>query len=281
VWTPVDFLDLGPRAAVDKALQRLAARQTITRIDRGLYYLSHQNSLTGKPTVPNQAAVIDAVSRRDQTRVLVDGLTAANDLGLTTAVPARVTVLTDARLRPITLGHQEIRFRTAAPSRLHWAGRPAMLIVQALYWLQDMLPSDRPRIIEQLQRILKDPTHGEMNGRRLPSAATCGTWARISARCRPVSTARKGSSAWGARTRSPSRVRRRSSVACSSATNVRSEPLANTENPLVRSPRGSLKFRGSATRCDGRKNCRQMSPLRSRVKRDGRLTATRQAVAGR
>lgn len=161
VWTPVDFLDLGPRAAVDKALQRLAAQKAITRIDRGLYYFPGKNSLTGKPTVPDQAAVIDAVARRDQTRVVVDGLTAANDLGLTTAVPARVTVLTDARLRPITLGRQQITFRAAAPSRLHWAGRPAMRIVQALYWLQDMLGTDRPRIVTQLRRILKDPAHGE------------------------------------------------------------------------------------------------------------------------
>ena len=161
VWTPVDFLDLGPRAAVDKALQRLAAQKTVTRIDRGLYYFPRHNSLTGKPTVPDQAAIIDAVARRDQTRVIVDGLTAANDLGLTTAVPARVTVLTDARLRPITLGRQQISFRTAAPSRLHWAGRPAMRIVQALYWLQDMLGTDRPRIVAQLRRILKDPAHDE------------------------------------------------------------------------------------------------------------------------
>ena len=51
VWTPVDFLDLGPRAAVDKALQRLAAQKTITRIDRGLYHFPGHNSLTGKPTV--------------------------------------------------------------------------------------------------------------------------------------------------------------------------------------------------------------------------------------
>jgi len=55
-------------------------------------------------------------------------------------------------------------------------------------------------------------------------------------------------------------------VARAAAVVIGSEPLANTENPLVRSPRGSLKCRGSATRCDGRKNCRQMSPLRSRVK---------------
>ncbi len=53
---------------------------------------------------------------------------------LTTAVPARVIVLTDARLRPIRLGNQQIQFKTVAPSRLYWAGRPAMRVVQALYW---------------------------------------------------------------------------------------------------------------------------------------------------
>src|SRR4029077_1171558 len=37
VWTPVDFVDFGPRAAVDKALQRLAQSNDIRRIDRGLY----------------------------------------------------------------------------------------------------------------------------------------------------------------------------------------------------------------------------------------------------
>ena len=157
VWTPVDFLDLAPRAAVDKALQRLAADQVISRLDRGLYYLPGHSSLTKKPTAPGHAAVIDAVARRDQTRVVVDGLTAANDLGLTTAVPARVTVLTDARLRPITLGRQQIRFRAAAPSRLYWAGRPAMRIVQALYWLQDMLDTDRSRIVAQLNASCRTP----------------------------------------------------------------------------------------------------------------------------
>jgi hypothetical protein len=92
--------------------------------------------------------------------VLLDGLTAANDLGLTTAVPARIVVLTDARLRPIRLGSQHIRFQAAAPSRLYWAGHPAMRIVQALYWLQDVLDTDRPRIVRSLKRLLADPVHG-------------------------------------------------------------------------------------------------------------------------
>lgn len=160
VWTPVDFLDIGPRAAVDKALQRLARNGQISRINRGLYFQPRNNAFTKKPTQPDQKAVIDAVARRDQSRVVVDGLTAANDLGLTTAVPACVTVLTDARLRPVVLGNQQIQFKTVAPSRLYWAGRPSMRVVQALHWLQDLVQYD-PAILQRLTAILNDPSHGQ------------------------------------------------------------------------------------------------------------------------
>lgn len=160
VWTPVDFLDLGPRDAVDKALQRLARSAALRRIDRGLYDHPRVNALTGKPTAPDHRAVIDAVARRDQTRMLVDGLTAANDLGLTTAVPAHIVVHTDARLRPIRLGNLIIRFKTSAPSRLYWAGRPATRVVQALHWLHDTLPTNRASILRRLASVLADPDQG-------------------------------------------------------------------------------------------------------------------------
>jgi hypothetical protein len=163
VWTPADFADLGGRAAIDKTLQRLAAAGELRRIDRGLYDRPRKNSLTGQPTVPDYRAVIRAVTRRDQARVVVDGMTAANDLGLTTAVPARVEVLVDARLKPIKLGNQEIHFKFAAPSRLYWADRPAMRVVQALYWMQDMLTQDdeRDRVGDVLRRLFADPKHGK------------------------------------------------------------------------------------------------------------------------
>jgi hypothetical protein len=161
VWTPVDFLDLGPRAAVDKALQRLAKSNEIRRIDRGLYDLPDLNRLTGRPTNPDYTAVIDAVARRDQIRILVDGLTAANQLGLADAVPAQVIVHTDARIRPIRLGNLTIKFRLTAPSRLYWAGRPAMRVVQALHWVRDLLPSDQQRILKRLRAIVSDPAHGD------------------------------------------------------------------------------------------------------------------------
>ena len=163
VWTPGDFADLGTRAAVDKTLQRLVAAGDLRRVDRGLYDRPRKNQLTGRTTVPDYRAVIRAVTRRDQARAVIDGMTAANDLGLTTAVPARIEVLVDARLKPIKLGSQEIIFKSAAPSRLYWAGRPAMRVVQALHWMQDMLTQDseRQRVQDALGRTLADPRHGQ------------------------------------------------------------------------------------------------------------------------
>jgi hypothetical protein len=160
VWTPTDFLDLGSRHAIDQALSRMTSAGDIRRVTRGLYDLPRANTLTGKPTNPDPRRVIDALARRDQTRMLIDGLTAANDLGLTDAVPAKIAVHTDARLRPIKLGAQTITFKLTAPSRLHWAGRPAMRVVQALQWLRGMIDSDHDRIAHRLAAILADPDHG-------------------------------------------------------------------------------------------------------------------------
>jgi hypothetical protein len=160
VWTPQDFLDLGSREAVDQALHRLTRGGDIRRIARGLYDRPRANSLTGKPTNTNPRSVVDALARRDQARILVDGMTAANDLGLSDAVPARIVVHTDARLKPIRLGNLQIDFKTTAPSRLYWAGRPAMRVVQALHWLHDAGGDTDPAVTMRLRKIFDDPDYG-------------------------------------------------------------------------------------------------------------------------
>jgi len=159
-WTPADFLDLGSRDAVDQALHRLTRSGDIRRIARGLYDKPQLNSLTRKPTNPDPRTIVDALARRDQARMIVDGMTAANDLGLSDAVPARIVVHTDARLKPIKLGNLQIDFKTTAPSKLHWAGRPAMRIVQALHWLHDIAADTDAAVKKRLTTILADPKHG-------------------------------------------------------------------------------------------------------------------------
>lgn len=161
VWVPNDFAALGGRDAIDKTLQRMVRAGELRRIERGLYDRPNVNSLTKRPTVPDYRAVLDALARRDHLRMLVDGMTAANDLGLSDAVPARVTIHTDARRRSITLDNLVIEFRQTAPSRLYWASRPAMRVVQALHWLKDTLGTDRERVLARLAQVLADPTHGK------------------------------------------------------------------------------------------------------------------------
>lgn len=162
VWVPTDFAHLGGRDAVDKALQRLVAAGRLRRIDRGLYDRPKMNGLTKQAAAPDYRSVVDAIARRDQLRLLVDGMTAANDLGLTDAVPAHVTIHTDARRRDIKLDNLTIQFKLTAPSRLYWAGRPAMRVVQALHWLKDTLPADKPRIVKRLSTLLDDPVRGDV-----------------------------------------------------------------------------------------------------------------------
>lgn len=177
VWVPTDFSSFGNRDAIDKTLQRMVRDGELRRIDRGLYDRPTINRLTKRHTSPDYRAVVDAIARRDQLRLLVDGMTAANDLGLTDAVPARVSIHTDARRRAVKLDNLVIEFKQTAPSRLYWASRPAMRVVQALHWLKDTLATDRQRILSKLSKLLADPVHG--NGIRkdlLEGFSTLPTW---------------------------------------------------------------------------------------------------------
>lgn len=179
VWTPRDFLDLGARDAVDKTLQRLTLAGNLRRVDRGLYDKPSFNSLTQRSNPPDPRQVIEAVVRRDQIRVLVDGMTAANDLGLTNAVPAKIVVHTDARLKSISLGQLEITFKPTAASKLYWAGRPAMRIVQALHWLRDTMGQvdEDGIIIRRLNTILQNPDDGQnLREDLLEGLSTLPTW---------------------------------------------------------------------------------------------------------
>lgn len=162
VWAAGDFADFGSRDTVSKALQRLEAAGNLRRIDPGLYDRPRINHLTGKPAAVDYRAVIDAIARRDQARILIDGMTAANDLGLSEAVPGRVVIHSDTRLKPLRFGNLTITFRPTSASKLYWAGRPAMRIVQALRWLKPKLDNseESQRIKRRIEALLSDSKRG-------------------------------------------------------------------------------------------------------------------------
>ena len=95
VLSAKDFLDLGNRAAVDQSLSRLYRDGTLRRVGRGLYDWPRISRVLGHPAPVDLDAAVAAIARRDNIRIMPDGLTAAHRLGLTHAVPAKVVYWTD------------------------------------------------------------------------------------------------------------------------------------------------------------------------------------------
>lgn len=174
VWSRADFLDIGTPNAVEKALQRLTSRGDIRRPYRGLYDKPSVSTLTGKMVFPPRASFVDAIARRDKLRVLVDGMTAANDLGLTTAVPARSTIHADTYPRTIEIEASagdakatkpviyKLDFKRISAKTAFWAGRPAMRVVQALAWFRDEKSSFDAAINGIVRHLSRNPDRNKI-----------------------------------------------------------------------------------------------------------------------
>lgn len=57
ILSVADFLDLGPRAAVDQALSRLVRQGRISRVRRGLYELPRIGALLNRPMMQSPDAL--------------------------------------------------------------------------------------------------------------------------------------------------------------------------------------------------------------------------------
>lgn len=131
VFTPALFAALGGRAAIDKALQRLVERGELRRLSRGLYDKPRVDPLLG-PLWPTVDAVVAALSGKDRLRLQPTGAYAANLLGLSEQVPARVEFLTDGTSRTVKAGPMQIVLKRTTPRQMAAAGRSSGLVIQAL-----------------------------------------------------------------------------------------------------------------------------------------------------
>ena len=128
---PADFLDLGSRQAVDLALHRLVRKGTIRRLARGIYDFPKMHPVLG-PLLPSPDAIAKAVAGRERSRLQPAGVYAANLLGLSDQVPAKVVFLTDGLSRTVQIGSMAIQLRRTTPRNMTTAGRLSGLVIQAL-----------------------------------------------------------------------------------------------------------------------------------------------------
>lgn len=130
VFTPADFADVGSRDAVASALKRHKAAGRIRQLGRGLYDVPRTHQLLGL-LWPSVETVVQALERKDGLRFAPSGVYAANLLGLSEQVPAKVVYLTDGAARSIKVGPQVIRLQRTTPRNMATAGRLSGLVIQA------------------------------------------------------------------------------------------------------------------------------------------------------
>ena len=159
VFAPSQFLDLGNRSAVGVALHRLVKAGKIRRIRRGLYDLPRAHPITGQ-TAPNIMATVQALMDGSQAQWLFTGAYAANALGLSDQVPAKIIILTDGGPRRVALGKLMLVFRRAAPRNLLGAGRRVGLVIQALRYLRSS--PDMARHVARLKKSLDADTKKDL-----------------------------------------------------------------------------------------------------------------------
>jgi len=151
VFTPNDFMDLGSRGSIDQSLHRLTRLGTIRRTARGLYHYPESHPLLGE-VAPSIEAVAKALAASEQVKLQPSGAYAANLLGLSEQVPAKVVFLTSGRARKVKLGKLVIELRPTTPRKVAAAGRTSGLVLAALRYLGK--PHVTPERIAHLRKTL-------------------------------------------------------------------------------------------------------------------------------
>jgi hypothetical protein len=183
VFTPTDFLDVGTRDAVDKALSRLQAKGQIRRLDRGIYDYPRTSRRTGHVS-PDPDQVARSLAAKAHARVHRSGAFTANALGLSTQVPAKAVYVTDGPGRRVSAGATTVVLKSAAPRNLVGAGTVSGDVFQALRHLgrngvddrtvatlrRRLSPADKKQLARDADQFIgwMRPVVARVTGRRIP-----------------------------------------------------------------------------------------------------------------
>ena len=122
---------LWKRCRNSKALQTICDRRRIRRIARGLYDNPQTHPKLGI-LEPSAEQIVRAICSKEHTRVQPSGAYAANQLGLSTQVPAKLVFLTDGPSKRIIVGNRSIELKNRDPSTMAGAGKLIGLFIQCV-----------------------------------------------------------------------------------------------------------------------------------------------------
>jgi hypothetical protein len=134
VFTPMDFLRIGPRSAVDQSLHRLFLEKKLARVGRGLYYRPFV-APGQQGQMPPLDAITATLARREGSLIMPSGAHCAHLFGLTDTAPTGAVYLTNGRSRTIVIGGIEVKLKHIEPRCIRPTSKKGAMLIQALKWL--------------------------------------------------------------------------------------------------------------------------------------------------
>lgn len=113
IYTVSDFTDLNNDMLTTRVLSRLKEEELLVRLSQGTYLYPRRNRFgICKPSIDE---IANAITEKDHARIIPSGLTALNELGLSTQVQMNVVYITNGTPRIIKLGNRSITFKKGTP----------------------------------------------------------------------------------------------------------------------------------------------------------------------
>jgi hypothetical protein len=167
-----DFADLGSRDAVDKSLQRLAAKETIRRVIRGIYDYPEQSKRLNTTFRPDVDQVALALARKFRWNIQATGMAALNLLGLSTQVQGRYAYMSDGPNRQYDVDGRELTFLHTAFRDSGFKLRESGLLVEGMKVLG---PN---RVTDETIKKLRKAIPPELRPKILKDTRTAVAWVR-------------------------------------------------------------------------------------------------------
>src|SRR6266704_4424331 len=153
VMVPQQFADLGSSKAIERALAWMVKEGTIQRIARGVYYSPKTHPELGILS-PDPDKVAKAIAGKFASHLQPSGAYAANLLGLSTQVPAKIVYFTEGPTKTVRIGKQQIELKHTTSRNMATAGRISGLIIQAFRYLGKKAIDEGA--IQHLRKSLKE-----------------------------------------------------------------------------------------------------------------------------
>lgn len=132
IFVTSDFTDIASSKTANRALLRLEDKGIIRRVLRGVYEKPEYSDFLQEYVAPSPDKVARAIARNNGWRIVPNGETALNTLGLSTQVPSTWLYVSDGPYKEYPYGEVTLSFKRTANREFANLSDKTALVIQAL-----------------------------------------------------------------------------------------------------------------------------------------------------